>query len=913
MASGSNRAKFNINSHTEWLTIFLGIALSVVLYFLSQSGTESFSKAHSQMAMAGKIQQKITQAIMLLETPDEQESHSGAAFTLQQAQNQLETMLTGGHIQGQKLQALTETQLRGEVQSILSINEKLIHQLSLPLNTYKSQQHTDVQTSVLLNQLTQKIDVLEKHLYWQMQHRFKTQQTRMYSLIAMVLLCTALSIVLIRRDRIQQKDHRHFLEQNEVSANIAKEKLQQVIEAAELGYYDWFCATGKYAVNQRWLSILGLPSDHKSLTIEDVMGRIHPDDYCRVQQNLNHCVETGDGFTLEYRIRHQNEQWIWVESSGKGVERTASNRSITRICGTLQDINERKKIELEFRENDQRFRQLIESLPTVAVQGYDKDRKVIYWNDASAMVYGYNKREALGSRLEDLIIPEGMKEGVIQLHADWINKGVEIPAAELELTHKDGHVVPVFSSHVMLKEGSDSPEMFCVDVDLTPQHKAANELKRLATLDILTNLPNRRFLEDELVRRISEAERFEQQLAVLFIDIDLFKEINDTMGHNAGDMLLQQVSERLRLHLRKYDTLSRFGGDEFIIVLPNIEGREGVEVVADKLMSEFNSTFHLFEQDIYISASIGISIYPEDGKSNDELLKHADTAMYQAKESGRSRYRFFEQSMNDLLRQQRKIATNLRHSLEADEFMLVYQPQVQLSSGHIIGCEALLRWQPEDPSKAASPGLFIPIAERSDLIVRLGYWVLRAACRQAARWKTQGIENMRVDINVSGKQLEQGDFFEIISGTLQEHGLHPRDIGIELTEHALIRANQEMIDQLWQIKKAGMEISIDDFGTGYSSLNYLKTFPVQHLKIDRAFVAEAPNNPKDQAILEAIVEVGHKLDLTIVVEGIETQEQAEFCTQLGCDLAQGYWLHKPMAAADIYKLMKENQSNEQKV
>lgn len=913
MTSGFTKSEFNILSNCEWLTIFLGLALSVTLYFLSQSGLQNFAQANGHLAVASKTQQKVIQTTMLLENPMPIAGHSAAIYSLEQVQSQLALMLSGGQIQGQQLQAQVQPQLREELQASSDIARKLIYQLKSPTTNSLSQQQSDEQISILLNQLSQAISELEKHLHWQLQSRLKTQQTRVFTLIAVVLLLTALGVVLIRRDNVQQKDHRRFLQQSEVNANIAKEKLQQVIEAAELGYYDWFCSSGRYEVNQRWLTLLGMPLEQSVLTIEDVMGRIHPDDYSKVQQNLNLCVETGEGFSLEFRMRHQNEQWIWVESSGKAVERTASNQSVARICGTLHDINERKKIELEFRENDQRFRQLIESLPTVAVQGYDKDRKVIYWNDASAMVYGYNKREALGNRLEDLIIPEVMKEGVIQLHSNWVHKGEEIPAAELELKHKDGHMVPVFSSHVMLKEGTDSPEMFCVDVDLTPQHKAANELKRLATLDILTNLPNRRFLEDELTRRISEAERFGQQLAVLFIDIDLFKEINDTMGHNAGDILLQQVSERLRLHLRKYDTLSRFGGDEFIIVLPNINGREGVEVVAEKIMSEFNSTFHLFEQDIYISASIGVSIFPEDGNSSDELLKHSDTAMYQAKEAGRSRYRFFDQSMNELLRQQRKIATDLRHSLETDEFMLVYQPQVELKSGTIIGCEALLRWQPSDPSKAVSPGLFIPVAERSDLIVRLGYWVLRAACRQAARWKTQGIDNIRVDINVSGKQLEQGDFFEIMSSTLQEHGLRPRDIGIELTEHALIRANSDMLSQLQQMKDAGMQISIDDFGTGYSSLNYLKNFPVHHLKIDRAFVTEAPQDQRDQAILEAIVEVGHKLDLTIVVEGIETQEQAEFCLDLDCDLAQGYWFHKPMAAADLYKLLKVEQMAEQKV
>ncbi|MDB1123513.1 sensor domain-containing protein [Vibrio algarum] len=556
-----------------------------------------------------------------------------------------------------------------------------------------------------------------------------------------------------------------------------------------------------------------------------------------------------------------------------------------------------------YEPNESRFLQLIESMPKVAVQGYDKNRKVIYWNEASCKIYGYTKKEAFGQTLENLIIPSEMKQTVIDLHHAWIEQGIPIPAGELQLKRKDGNHVIVYSTHVMLKQGSENPEMFCVDVDLTEQHQAKLELQRIATTDSLTGLPNRRYFEKELSHRLNEARRFNQKLAVLFIDIDLFKEINDTMGHNAGDRLLIEIAHRLKPKLRKYDTLSRFGSDEFLIILPNIRDSSDVEYVVQKVMSEFEQTYTVFEQEIYVTASIGISLFPKDGDHTDQLLKYSDAAMYKAKKDGRNRHHFFDQSIHDLLQFQREIASNLRHSLELDEFHLVYQPQVDLSNNKIVSCEALLRWDPKPPSIGTTPDIFIPIAERSDLIVRIGEWVLRSACKQIAQWKNQGIEGIRIDINVSGKQLEHNRFFSILYDTLNEFGLQPKNLGIELTEHALIEANSELMVKLERLKKAGVEISIDDFGTGYSSLSYLRQFPINNLKIDRAFVTEAPNDPRDEAVLKAIIDVGHHLDLVIVAEGIETEQQAKFCHRLGSDLAQGFWYHKPIKAKHILPLL----------
>lgn len=557
---------------------------------------------------------------------------------------------------------------------------------------------------------------------------------------------------------------------------------------------------------------------------------------------------------------------------------------------------------------ENRFLQLIDALPKVSVQGYDKDRNVIYWNKSSVDIYGYTQEEALGKKLEDLIIPDEIREHVIRLHQDWVEKGVPIPSSELMLKRKDGSAIPVFSSHVMLKQDTEFPEMFCVDIDLTEQFEARETLKTTASTDSLTSLPNRMYLEEELIKRVSEANRFNYKLAILFIDLDMFKEVNDTLGHTWGDKLLSSVSVRMKSTLREYDFLARFGGDEFVLIIPMIENAEEARVVANKILSSFSTSFSLDEEHVFITASVGICFYPDDGNKPEDLLKNADTAMYHAKENGRNRYQFFTSSLSEELRRQRDISAHLHESLQQNEFELVYQPQYGIENQKIIACEALLRWRPARKELTATPDVFIPIAERSDLIVRIGDWVIERACAQLRDWRSSGIDT-RVDINVSGKQLEQPDFFERLDKCREHYGLSPEDLGIELTEHVLIKSNPSMLDELRKQRAKGVEISIDDFGTGYSSLNYLKLFPITNLKIDRTFVADAPENELDGALLEAIVNVGHKLRLNIIVEGIESEQQAKFCKGVNADYAQGYWYCRPLSVDEITTLLSQNKSN----
>ena len=546
-------------------------------------------------------------------------------------------------------------------------------------------------------------------------------------------------------------------------------------------------------------------------------------------------------------------------------------------------------------QSEQKFHELIESLPMVAVQGYNKKRQVIYWNEASRRLYGYTREEAQGQLLEDLIIPDDMREGVIKAHQDWLEKNIRIPAEEIVLKRKDGRLLPVYSSHVMLKQDTGDYELFCVDISLEEQKNAKDALYHMANFDDLTRLPNRRFMETELSARLAEADRTKRAVAVVFIDLDNFKLINDTLGHHYGDRLLSAVAEALKTEVRSYDLLSRFGGDEFVLLLFDSDEAVRIHQLLERLITKLDQGFVL-DGDLYqVTASFGISQFPNDGTTLAELMGNADAAMYQAKENGKNRICFYTPDINDRLVHYQEVSALLRRALATDSLQLYFQPQIDLKCGSVSSCEALLRCFDES-SQAVSPAIFIPVAEKSGLINRIGDWVIEAACKQLKAWQGTALENIRIDINLSGKQLANPSLADHILQTLQNYNLTTAHIGLELTENEVFGGDEEQIGQLEKLKKAGVHISIDDFGTGYSSLVYLRKLPVSSLKIDRSFLHHAMENDSDMAIMQAIITVGHRLGLSVVVEGVETIEQHNLVRDLDCDLAQGYLYARPILA-----------------
>ncbi|MCE8041696.1 EAL domain-containing protein [Halomonas daqingensis] len=570
--------------------------------------------------------------------------------------------------------------------------------------------------------------------------------------------------------------------------------------------------------------------------------------------------------------------------------------SVNATVDTVENDEAVALVRQQYLESEQRFRALLESLPKVAVQGYDRDRRVIYWNEASTRLYGYTSDEALGGLLEELIIPDFMREGVIHAHRAWIQDGIEIPPEELELKHKSGELVPVFSHHVMLKEHTEDPLMFCVDVDLSDQKQAHRELEFATRYDRLTQLPNRQTFESDLEYLLDGVRRRGVGLALLYLDIDYFVEINDALGYEQGDQLLVELSRRLRNALRSTDLLSRVSSDEFVLAFPGLHREEDVLQVVNKIHDLFKQPFGLDGHERRVSASIGVCLFPDNGGNARELIRNADVAKNRAKLEGRGSIRFFHQHLHDELVREHRLAENLEHALSAGELSLHYQPQVSAVSGRIENLEALLRWELPG-GVAVPPHEFIRVAERSGLIHRLGDWVIEEACRQRTQWRAAGVPLERIDINVSGRQLSRPDFFGRLRQCLSRHGLGPREIGIELTENVLIEADERILEGLWGLYHLGFRIAIDDFGTGFSSLSYLKRFPVTALKIDRTFVRDAPGEPKDRAIMEAAVFIGHRLGLEVVAEGVEDERQLELIREMKCDLVQGYYFYRPMPAA----------------
>lgn len=425
----------------------------------------------------------------------------------------------------------------------------------------------------------------------------------------------------------------------------------------------------------------------------------------------------------------------------------------------------------------------------------------------------------------------------------------------------------------------------------------------VATHDPLTQLPNRVLLRDQLGRALAAASRSGRQLAVLFVDLDRFKSINDTLGHAIGDDLLAQVGERLANTTRRADTVARIGGDEFVLIVEGFEGDRAPSTVAEKVLERLAAPFSLLGRDYWIGASIGVAVFPRDGSEPNELLRNADVALYQAKAQGRNAYRFYNESMNREVRQRLELETRLRRALQCDELRIVYQPVVEVSTGRITGVEALLRWR--DPEYGdISPEAFIPVAEEGGLIVSLGEWTMRKAFCQLREWRESGIAtDLKMMINLSAYQLERDGLRGTISAALWDHDLRADDVSLEVTESALMRNEERAVETLSDLKKMGFGIALDDFGTGFSSLNYLKRFPVDTVKIDRAFVRDLAFDSDDAAIVAAVLSIARQLELNVVAEGVETLEQRDFLREHLCPEIQGFLYSQPVPPEEVAMIL----------
>ncbi|OGI51537.1 MAG: hypothetical protein A3E57_09005 [Candidatus Muproteobacteria bacterium RIFCSPHIGHO2_12_FULL_60_33] len=561
--------------------------------------------------------------------------------------------------------------------------------------------------------------------------------------------------------------------------------------------------------------------------------------------------------------------------------------------------------ELERRQAEAQMHQLSSAVEQTADAIVITDRRGViqYVNPAYEQITGYPLKEVLGKNASVVKSGEHGKGFYEELWrtilAGQVFRGVMVNRK------KDGLLYYEEKTITPLKDaGGNIVRFVSTGKDITQRLQSEERLHHLAHHDPLTDLPNRLLLQDRLTQAMREADQLERLVAVMFLDLDRFKTINDTLGHDIGDALLKTVAERLATCLRPGDTVSRLGGDEFTITLANVAHVDDVTRVAQKILDQFISPFRIGGRDLFVTPSIGITLYPLDEKQPENLLKDADVAMYRAKELGGNRFQFYTPELNLRAARRLELETGLRQALERQEFILHYQPLVDMKTGRIRGMEALLRWQ--HPEFGLIPPLdFIPLAEEIGLIIPIGEWVLKTACAQIKAWHNTGFPALQVAVNLSSKQLRDKNLIAAVRQALTESGLEARYLDMELTESVLMQDMELATSILKELKTVGISFSLDDFGTGYSSLSYLKRFPIDYLKIDRSFVRDITTDAVGAGLVKAIIAMANVLNIKVIAEGVETYEQQEFLRSHGCDITQGYFCSKPLAAQDFTELLQD--------
>jgi len=740
------------------------------------------------------------------------------------------------------------------------------------------------------------------------------------------------------------RDIRERIAQEE-ALRMSNERFDMAVRATNDVIWDWNLETDEIWWNENYTNVFGIPRESVERSIQSWYQGIHPDDQGRVIAGVHRVIGGGgENWSDEYRFRRQDGGWVHVLDRGQ-VIRDDSGRAV-RMIGAMADISSRKQAEERIHNQAMRQRLIAEfgqqafastdvddvvkravELVSVSLAAdhcsvleLDREGKQLLPKAASGWP------EELQSRPSVSIRPGGRLEYVLSrrepLIIDDLSTDTRFPESPplRKLGVRSGIQVPIFgtagtfgilSAHARAVRhfGPDDASFLQSVANILAvaieRKNAQDRLERLAQFDSLTGLPNRHLFHDRLLKTMAHARRSGQPMAVLFIDLDRFKLVNDTQGHSAGDKLLQEAATRLLQCVRSGDTVGRFGGDEFGAIVSDLAKPGDAGVVAQKVLDALAQPFKLDAHDIYVSASIGITLFPADGDNPEALVMNADTAMYRAKEQGRNTYQYFTREMNERALARVQMEAALRRAIEHKEFLLHYQPKVDLKTRLICGFEALLRWQHRDKGLIL-PGEFVSVLEDTGLIVQVGEWVLQQVCAQIRAWQRDGLPIRPVTVNLSARQFQQKDFEATVRQALRGAGVDPVLVEFELTESLLMSDPEGAARTLRGLKASGVKISVDDFGTGYSSLAYLKRFPIDALKIDHSFVRDITTDPEDAMITLAIIGLAHSLKLKVVAEGVETQEQLELLAANGCDEIQGYRFSVPTTPEECATMMREN-------
>lgn len=668
------------------------------------------------------------------------------------------------------------------------------------------------------------------------------------------------------------------------------ERLKFAINSSEDGIWEYNIQTGITSVSKRWLEIIGYDESEYQSSVEAWKALLHPDDREQaLNVLLNSITSKIESAHVRYRIRHKNGQWLWIYDRAKILFDTDGTPLI--IAGFRTDIT--KQVELE--NHNQELATIVQNASTEVYVVDAQTLQYVYANNGALKALGYTLDELKNLTVKD-INPE-LTDEQIEIFRQYLNHISPVLSNISRHKRKNGSLYPVQASiHKLMYEGKVSVVTF--DTDISEQTATQEQLRHLATHDSLTGLPNRILFHDRLQMAIKKNQRKKEKLAVLFVDLDHFKQINDSLGHPVGDKLLILVAKRLQMLLRESDTIARMGGDEFNILLDEIGNTERLIDICEKLIQAFKEPFILDKHRLYTTLSIGISIYPDDGSNTAILLKNADTAMYRAKNEGRNTYRFYANEMGEKAFERVVMENALRIALKENQFTVYYQPQVNLLSGLWVGMEALVRWK-HPTLGIISPANFIPLSEETGLIQEIDFFVLENVIKQHTLWEKEGLHVPKTAVNFSAKTLANRHIAKEVESIMKFYYCTPLCIAIEVTESQIMSNPQEVIEVLGELKKLGLEISVDDFGTGYSSLSYLKRFPIDKLKIDQSFIHDIPHDEEDMAITKTIIGLAHNLKLDVIAEGVETIEHQNFLIENGCFLGQGYLYARPLDTDEI--------------
>lgn len=604
------------------------------------------------------------------------------------------------------------------------------------------------------------------------------------------------------------------------------------------------------------------------------------------------------GYCDEFEASYINRFGNVVPVSVKTVAMRDSFGRINAVWRMVRDISEKRVAEERMQLAAKVFENTVEGIMIT-----DADKRIRSVNRAFSQITGFGQQEVLGQKPDmlssgrhDETFYEAMWSAINE-HGSW--------QGELWNRRKNGEVYPEWLAISAVRNAvGEITHYVAIFSDLSERKAADERIQFLAHFDVLTGLPNRAHIQDRVELAIQNATRDNERLALLLLDLDRFKTINESLGHSAGDALLQVLAERIRSTLLTGEVVARQGGDEFIVLLPLIADPGSAALAAERIREVLEPPVELFNHSISITPSIGISVFPDDGRDFETLVRNADAAMYHAKSAGRNSYKFYTADLNARAREILEIESQLRYALDRDEFVLHYQPQVDLKTGEIIGAEALIRWQHPELG-LLGPVRFIEVAEERGFIVQIGNWVIQEACRQLAQWRRQGLPRISLAVNLSTLQFRQQDLAVHLQRALSAHGLVGSDLDVEVTESVIMDDVETTIHTIDRIKSMGLQLSIDDFGTGYSSLSYLKRFKADKLKIDRSFVRDIPMDADDSAIARAIINMAKNLNMTVIAEGVETIEQWKFLDREGCHAAQGYLLAKPVPAKEFERLLEK--------